>query len=91
MRALIARSRRALSLLCGDGGNDGDAAALLAAAGGAPMWGKRSCCPKCATALCFDCLQPFHPGLRCEASGAFPSCTQLPVLTEICLCHARSC
>eukprot|EP01046_Picozoa_sp_COSAG06_P107795 COSAG06_NODE_54157_length_296_cov_0.761421_1_plen_53_part_10 len=30
-----------VSLLCGDGGNDGDAAALLAAAGGAPMWGKR--------------------------------------------------
>jgi hypothetical protein len=30
-----------------------------------------------------------HPG---PVSGAFlPSCTQLPVLTEFCLCHARSC
>jgi hypothetical protein len=30
------------------------------------LWtGKRSRCPACATAICFECLQPFHPLLEC--------------------------
>jgi hypothetical protein len=27
---------------------------------------KRSACTACATAICFDCLQPFHPNLDCS-------------------------